>query len=170
MPLTLPQAVLWDLDGTLIDSEHYWLSAERRLAKAAGGDWTESDGQALIGMSLYESSRIINEKLEIAHGVERTIELLTESVQSDLLRQIPWRPGALELLLELRERGVKTALVTIEDSVSGLASAEASGAVAIGVPNMVPLPAKPDRIIWPTLKSVTVDDLAHILHEKRSDD
>ena len=224
MPLTLPQAVLWDLDGTLIDSEHYWLSAERRLAKAAGGDWTESDGQALIGMSLYESSRIINEKLEIAHGVERTIELLTESVQSDLRQQIPWRPGALELLLELRERGIKTALVTmsmhrmaqtvadsigfdafdlvlggdqvrygkphpepylraaellgvdirhcvaIEDSVSGLASAEASGAVAIGVPNMVPLPAKPDRIIWPTLKSVTVDDLAHILHEKRSDD
>ncbi|MEN9713420.1 MAG: hypothetical protein RLZZ164_84 [Actinomycetota bacterium] len=224
MPLTLPQAVLWDMDGTLIDSEHYWMAAERELAEEAGGQWSDADGQSLIGMSLYDSSRIINEKLDIDHGVERTIELLTESVQSNLRKQIPWRPGALELLRELRERGVKTALVTmsmhrmaqtvaesvgfdafdlvlggddvrygkphpepylkaaellgvdirrciaIEDSISGLTSAEASGAVAIGVPNMVPLAAKPERIVWPTLQSVTVDDLAHLLQEMRPDD
>ena len=224
MPLTIPQAVLWDMDGTLIDSEHYWMSAERELAEGAGGEWSEADGQSLIGMSLYDSSRIINEKLDIDHGVERTIELLTDSVQSHLRKQIPWRPGALELLLELRERGVKTALVTmsmhrmaktvadstgfdafdlvlggddvrhgkphpepylkaaellgvdirqciaLEDSISGLASAEASGAVAIGVPNMVPLPPKPERIVWPTLQSVTVDDLARLLQEMRPDD
>ena len=221
MPNSIPAAVLWDMDGTLIDSEHYWLAAERQLASQTGSTWTDEDGQSLIGMSLYASSDILNKRFGLEHGVERTIELLTESVQQNLRRQIPWRPGALELLREIRERGIKTALVTMsmhrmaqvvaentgfdafdlvlggddvthgkphpepylkaaemlgdeierciafEDSISGLASAEASGALAIGIPNLVNLPGKPDRIIWPTLQSVTVDDLARVLQEKR---
>lgn len=221
MPLTMPAAVLWDMDGTLIDSEHYWMRAEIDLAKQAGGSWSEADGLGLVGMSLYDSSRIINEKLGLTQGIDDTIEQLTDLVQQSLRSSIPWRPGALQLLKALRERGIKTALVTmsmhrmaqtvaqsigfdafdlvlggddvrfgkphpepylkaaellgvpidrciaLEDSLSGLTSAEASGAVAIGVPNLVTLPSKPERIIWPTLVNVTPDDFGRLLQEKR---
>jgi HAD superfamily hydrolase (TIGR01509 family) len=217
----MPAAVLWDMDGTLIDSEHYWMRAEINLARQAGGSWSEADGLSLVGMSLYDSSRIIIEKLGLTQGIEDTIEQLTDSVQQSLRSSIPWRPGALQLLKSLRERGIKTALVTmsmhrmaqtvaesigfdafdlvlggddvrfgkphpepylkaaellgvpidrciaLEDSLSGLTSAEASGAVAIGVPNLVTLPSKPERIIWPTLVNVTPDDLGRLLQEKR---
>ena len=51
----LPAAVLWDMDGTLIDSEPYWMKSEGAFAKANNGNWTEQDGLSLVGMSLYDS-------------------------------------------------------------------------------------------------------------------
>ena len=51
----LPAAVLWDMDGTLVDSEEYWLSSEQSLASEFNGSWDAQDGLDLIGMSLYES-------------------------------------------------------------------------------------------------------------------
>jgi beta-phosphoglucomutase-like phosphatase (HAD superfamily) len=49
--------------------------------------------------------------------------------------------------------------VAFEDSLTGLTSAEAAGTKAVGVTNIVPIPAKPGRIIWPTLDGVTLRDL-----------
>ncbi len=49
-----PFAVLWDMDGTLIDSEHHWLSSERELAQSHGIEWTPEDGLDLVGLSLFE--------------------------------------------------------------------------------------------------------------------
>ena len=42
-----PAAVLWDMDGTLIDSEHYWLSSEQELAESWGAQWTAEDGEQI---------------------------------------------------------------------------------------------------------------------------
>ena len=39
----LPAAVLWDMDGTLVDTEPYWMACERELVDAYGGTWTEDD-------------------------------------------------------------------------------------------------------------------------------
>ena len=215
-------AVLFDMDGTLIDSEHFWLQSEQQLAATTGTIWTEQDGVNLIGMSLYDSTRIIKQKLKLPESQDEIIEKLTDSVIGQLQGELPWRPGALELLHELKARGIKTALVTMsmrrmalavavkagegafdlviagddvthgkphpepylkaaealgvdirhciafEDSISGLHSAEASGAIAVGVPNIVHLPEKTDRIIWPTLKSITVDRLIELHQEKRA--
>ena len=218
----MPAAVLFDMDGTLIDSEHSWLSAEQDLAATTGSTWTEQDGMGLIGMSLYDSARIMRQRFNLTISLDEVIEQLTDNVVARLSTQVPWRPGALELLQALREAKVKTALVTMsmrrmalaiansapfkafdvviagddvsvgkpdpeaylaaasaldvdirqciafEDSISGLLSAEASGAVAIGVPNLVTLPAKEGRIIWPTLRSVSLDDLRQVLAESRN--
>lgn len=218
-----PAAVLWDMDGTLIDSEHYWLSSEKALAAEHGATWSEADGLDLVGMSLYESTKVIKERIGSSLEPEQIIDRLTNDVLSHLNRHVPWRPGARELLLELRERGIRTALVTmslrrmamsvvdalaadfggaaafdiviggddvprgkphpdpyliaaarlgvaiedciaIEDSLNGLLSAEASGAVAIGVPNVVQLPEREGRHIWPTLEGVTVANLVHFFN------
>lgn len=109
----LPAAVLWDLDGTLVDSEPYWMRSEIELANRHGYDWTEEDGKSLVGMALKDSTRLMGERFGVELDPDETINALTDSVTEQLRREIPWRPGAQELLRELRRRGVKTALVTM---------------------------------------------------------
>lgn len=123
----LPHAVLWDMDGTLIDSEHHWLSSEKELATAHGVIWTEEDGLDLVGMSLFDSSKVIKEKLRSDLAPEEIIDQLTAMVTSKLADHLPWRPGALELLRELKDAGVKTALVTMSMRTMAMRVAESIG-------------------------------------------
>jgi HAD superfamily hydrolase (TIGR01509 family) len=109
----LPAAVLWDMDGTLIDSEPYWMKSEGAFAKANNSPWTEQDGLNLVGMSLYDSSKIIKEKVGSDLEPEQIIEQLTNEVTAQLKQEILWRPGAKEVLLLLRKKKIKTALVTM---------------------------------------------------------
>ena len=44
-----PAAVLWDMDGTLVDTEPYWMACEHELVAAFGGTWTDEDAQSIIG-------------------------------------------------------------------------------------------------------------------------
>lgn len=113
MTHSTPAAVLWDMDGTLIDSEPYWLSAENDLVAAFGGEWTHDDAMAVLGSGLFVSARAIQAK-----GVEldenAIVDALTDRVMAQLREfGIPWRPGARELLRELREAAIPTALVTM---------------------------------------------------------
>jgi HAD superfamily hydrolase (TIGR01509 family) len=209
----LPAAVLWDMDGTLIDSEPHWLRSERQLAAEHNAYWTEEDGKGLVGMSLTASSKIFVEKLGLTLSTEEVIQQLTSSVSEGLKNEIIWRPGAKELLRELRRKGIKTALVTMslrsmalqvveamgfdafdvivagddvihgkphaepylkaaellgvkaeecvafEDSISGILSAEAAGTKAVGIPNVMMIPARDGRILWETLEGKTIKDL-----------
>ncbi len=120
-----PMAVLWDLDGTLIDSEHYWSISQNRLAKHYGASWTEEDEKGVIGSSLYDSSALIKSKFGIQdRSVQEIIDHLTDEVIEQMRTSLPWRPGALELLLELRQSGIKTALVTMSMRRMALAVVE----------------------------------------------
>jgi HAD superfamily hydrolase (TIGR01509 family) len=109
----LPSAVLWDMDGTLIDSEPYWMKSEGAFARANNSTWTEQDGLSLVGMSLYDSSKIIKDKVGSNLEPEQIVEQLTDEVTAQLKQEILWRPGARELLVLLRKKKVKTALVTM---------------------------------------------------------
>lgn len=118
-------AVLWDLDGTLIDSEHYWAISQNRLAKQYGATWTDEDEKGIIGSSLYDSSALIKSKFGIQdRSVQEIIDHLTDEVIEQMRASLPWRPGALELLLELRQSGIKTALVTMSMRRMALAVVE----------------------------------------------
>jgi HAD superfamily hydrolase (TIGR01509 family) len=127
-----PAAVLWDMDGTLVDTEPYWLTAETELVHAWGGDWSIEDGLSLVGSSLERSSLII-----ASRGVQlepaEIIQVLTDRVIAQLADQVPWRPGARELLLALQGAGIPTALVTM--SIRRMADyiAEAAGFPAFDV-------------------------------------
>lgn len=112
MTRDLPAAVLWDMDGTLVDSEPYWLEAETALVEAYGGVWTLEDGLQLVGSGL-ENSALILQSRGVTLSTEEIILHLTDRVRQRVDEAVPWRPGARELLLELREAGVPTALVTM---------------------------------------------------------
>jgi HAD superfamily hydrolase (TIGR01509 family) len=200
------------MDGTLVDTEPYWMDAEAALVASFGGVWTREDGMQLVGNGLRRSAEILR-----GRGVDlpdsEIIDRLTENVLAQTRAAIPWRPGALELLHEVRAAGIPTALVTmsmrslaehiafaldrplfdvivtgedvsqpkpdpeaylqaagllgvgpgdciaIEDSVPGLASATAAGAVVVGVPAHLDLPESDRYTLWPTLAGRSLDDL-----------
>ncbi|MCU1418625.1 MAG: putative phosphatase [Schumannella sp.] len=108
----LPAAVFWDMDGTLVDTEPYWLSAETRLVESYGGVWSEADGLQLVGSSL-ERSAIILQSRGVTRSVDEIVSSLTDEVGAQIAESVPWRPGARELLAALREARIPTALVTM---------------------------------------------------------
>jgi HAD superfamily hydrolase (TIGR01509 family) len=100
------------MDGTLVDTEPYWLAAETELVHAWGGEWTLDDGLALVGSSLERSALIIGSR-GVQLEPDEIIQLLTDRVIAQLADEVPWRPGARELLVALHEAGIPTALVTM---------------------------------------------------------
>ncbi len=111
--LAPPAAVLWDMDGTLVDTEPYWISAETALIESYGGSWSHEEAMQLVGQGLWHSARILQAK-GVTLSEDEIIDLLTDRVLHQLVeRGIPWRPGARELLVALRDAQIPTALVTM---------------------------------------------------------
>lgn len=111
--MTSLSAVLWDMDGTLVDTEPYWMAAETPLVESFGGTWTRENALGLVGLGLDDAARVLQEA-----GVRMPIEEIVDRLTSDVMARIaadgvPFRPGARELLRELRQNGVPTALVTM---------------------------------------------------------
>jgi HAD superfamily hydrolase (TIGR01509 family) len=109
----LPAAVLWDMDGTIIDTEPFWADAESDLIASFGGTWSFDEAIQLAGQGLWHSARVLQSR-----GVDLTEMEIIDSLTATVAERIrsgglPWRPGARELLLELRAASVRTALVTM---------------------------------------------------------
>jgi HAD superfamily hydrolase (TIGR01509 family) len=219
----LPTAVLWDMDGTVVDSEPYWMRAETELVESFGHVWTHDDCMLLVGSGLLRSASLLRDRgvaLELAEIVDRLTTRVT-----GLLAEFgaPWRPGALELLGEVKAAGIPMALVTmseyrmaqqvadqvgfaafdtivagdtvahskphpeaylsaarhlgvepadcvaVEDSLPGIASAVASGAIVIAVPHMIEIPASADYAVWPTLAGRALADLQAVYATRSTD-
>jgi HAD superfamily hydrolase (TIGR01509 family) len=106
-------AVLWDLDGTIVDTEPLWMAAEHELAAAHGGVWTDEDALSLVGNSLIGSGQYIKDKLGLSMSAEDVVDHLVERLSSALREHVEWRPGARELIEALDAAGVPQALVTM---------------------------------------------------------
>ena len=114
------QAVLWDMDGTIVDTEPYWIAAEIELVQAHGGTWTERDAERLVGQALPNSARMLQDA-GVALEIREIIDILTASVIEGVRGHVPWRPGARELLEDLAANGVPCAMVTMsEGPLAGL--------------------------------------------------
>lgn len=213
----LPAAVLWDMDGTLVDTEPYWIAEEHLLVSEFGGHWTDEDAHELIGNALIDSAHYIQEHGGVPLSADEIIDRLTAGVVARIAAEVPWRPGARELLAELSALGVPCALVTmsyremaesvvsllpdgsfrhvvagddvtngkphpepyltaarllgvpptrcvaIEDSLTGIASAEAAEVPVLAVEHLVPVPARPTRTVVNSLVGWTAKDLGSLL-------
>lgn len=220
MPMDLPAAVLFDLDGTLLDSEDLWWDAECRVVSTWGGTWTREDQAHCLGGPLERVTAYMAQETGCPHSPERIGADLLATMEA-LLRDgnLEWRPGGLELLTECRAAGVPTALVSashrrlldavaeavadhpgvpdpafdvtvagdevdqgkphpepyleaarrlgvpieacvvIEDSPTGVASGQASGAFVLAVPHLVDIPQRERRRVVGSLAGVTLGDL-----------
>ncbi len=126
MTATTIAAVLWDMDGTIVDTEPYWMRAETDLVTAHGGTWSEMDGMQLVGSGLVQSARIL-QQAGVALEVDEIINTLTDRVMVQIEQSVPWRPGARELISELRTLGIPIALVTMSIRRMALQVAAALG-------------------------------------------
>jgi HAD superfamily hydrolase (TIGR01509 family) len=209
-------AVLFDMDGTLIESEGLWAISLQQLAAELGGVLSEPARLSMVGTDMVASMAIFREdlglpELDFVASTDRLVEL-TETL---FAAGLPWRPGALALLTAVRDAGIPTALVTstqrrlvkialetlgsfdavvcgdevdyakpdpwpyrraasllgvdiarcvaIEDSITGIRSATAAGAVVIGVPGEVVLPTDLGAVIVPSLSDVDLPYLDSLL-------
>ncbi len=101
------------MDGTLVDTEPYWMQTEFALAEEHGGTWSREHALALVGNDLLESGRYIRQHMGIDLTPEQIVDELLDGVVARVEQEVPWRPGARELLEELREAAVPCALVTM---------------------------------------------------------
>ena len=207
------QAVLFDMDGTIVDTEPYWIAAEYALVEAHGGTWTDEHAHALVGNALLASAEYIREHGGVQLAPERIVELLLDDVVRAAAEAMPWQVGARELIEEANAAGIPCGLVTmsyrrladaviaalapgtfsvvvtgdqvldgkphpeayltaaaelgiepgrcvaIEDSPTGVASAEAAGCVVVAVPHHVPIEPAPTRTIVTSLTELSVAEL-----------
>jgi HAD superfamily hydrolase (TIGR01509 family) len=104
------------MDGTLVDTEPYWMAAETPLVERFGGTWTHEQALGMVGLGLEDAARILQ-----GAGVRLEVDEIVAHLTDEVMRQlrdegVPFRPGARELLRALREAGVPTALVTMSMS------------------------------------------------------
>ncbi len=213
----LPSAVLWDMDGTLVDTEPYWIEAEYALVAEHGGRWSDAQAHSLVGNPLLVSAEVIRDEGGVDLGLDAIVDRLMSHVVAQVRSAPPWRPGVVRLLDELADLGVPQAMVTmswvpladallahlpdglfaavvtgdqvehgkphpepyltamarlsllgvepsravaIEDSPTGLASAEAAGLATIAVPHVVPVGTAPGRRVLASLDGLRASDLA----------
>ena len=108
------KAVLWDMDGTIVDTEPYWMAAEHALVEAHGGTWSHQQAVQLVGQSLDYSASLL-QQAGVALEIREIIDVLTGEVVRSVRQEVPWRPGAKELLEELHGAGIRCALVTMSE-------------------------------------------------------
>ena len=108
----LPAAVLWDMDGTLVDTEPQWMAAEKAIVRRHGGTWTDEDAMGVVGAALLDSAAVLQ-----SHGVDlpaaEIVELLLDEVCAGVRASVAWQPGVRPLLDALGAAGVPCALVTM---------------------------------------------------------
>ncbi|MFJ7076427.1 HAD-IA family hydrolase [Streptomyces sp. NPDC098781] len=211
------QAVLFDMDGTLVDTERLWWEA---VEQVAGRALTEADEPEVLGRPVEHTA----DWLAAATGTPAAdlADVLHREFADRVRAGIVPRPGALALLDALARDGVPTALVTaspravadtvlaalgasrfavsvtaddtdrtkpapdpylaachalgvdptacvaVEDTQTGVSSAEAAGCTVLAVPSLAPIEAAPGRTVVSGLTDVTPDRLRALLpHELR---
>jgi HAD superfamily hydrolase (TIGR01509 family) len=107
------EAVMFDMDGLLVDSEPLWYVAESEVMTRLGGTWTPADQHALVGGSMARTvGYLLARATRPAEPATVGRWLIEEMVELVRTRPLPPLPGVLSLLAEVRAAGLPHALVT----------------------------------------------------------
>ncbi len=111
------QAVLFDMDGTLINSEPYWLSAERALMLRFGHHWTDYDQALCIGGPLPKVGAYMSQLSGFSENSEYFEVELIRMVAKEFRKGLQFMPGAKELVEDLVKAEIPMALVSASPRV-----------------------------------------------------
>ena len=116
MPVSAtPAAILWDMDGTLVDSEKLWTIALVDTARWLGGELSDAAREAMVGSNMTATLDVLFDDLELAPDPARRAAAeayISERMAELFADGLPWRPGAREALRLVDAAGWPTALVT----------------------------------------------------------
>jgi HAD superfamily hydrolase (TIGR01509 family) len=98
-----PAAVVFDLDGVLIDSEHLWDRARRELVDERRGVWRDDATRAMMGMSSLEWSRYMHDELRVELDPPDISAAVVERLDSLYRESLPLLPGARDAVAALAE-------------------------------------------------------------------
>ncbi|MFJ6707647.1 MULTISPECIES: HAD family hydrolase [unclassified Streptomyces] len=215
------QAVLLDMDGTLVDTEGFWWDVEVEIFAGLGHTLDESWRHVVVGGPMTRSAGFLIEATGAAITLADLSVLLNEGFEQRIGTALPLMPGAKRLLAELHEQQVPTALVSashrriidrvltslgphhftlsvagdevsrtkpypdpyllaaaglgvdparcavIEDTATGVASAEAAGCQVVAVPSVAPIAPAERRTVVGSLEDVDLAFLRGLMTEMR---
>ena len=108
-----PQAILFDMDGLIIDSEPLWFEVETEVMARLGGTWTEADQRELLGSSLANAVRYFMARARVPADPAQVAEWMIGGIVAKVREQgVTIMPGAAELVAEVEAAGLPYALVT----------------------------------------------------------
>ena len=121
------QAILWDHDGTLVETEPYWIEAEFDLAARTGAQWTQEDAIGCVGSDMRESAHRMQQAGVGDMTIDEIVEWLVDRVAGIMQeRGILYLPGVQQIFAECQQQGIRCAVVSnawrkvVEMTVSGL--------------------------------------------------
>jgi len=97
-------AVVFDLDGVLVDSEERWDEARRELVADRGGTWTDEATHAMLGMSSKEWSVYVRDELGVDLSPAEINDAVVERLVEGYRRELPLLPGAVDAVRALGAR------------------------------------------------------------------
>ena len=106
------EAVFFDMDGLMVDSEPEWLKSETEVTAAFGYSWLEEDQVACLGGPLTKVGQYMFDKCGQQQSPQFFTQTLIDTQVARMRGNTPTMPGAIELVRELQLHGVKTALVS----------------------------------------------------------
>ena len=98
------EAVVFDLDGVLVDSEHVWDEVREELARERGGRWHEGAQRDMMGMSSPEWSRYMHDVIGLEEPPDEISAEVVRRLAARYREKLPLIPGAREAVLRLAER------------------------------------------------------------------
>jgi HAD superfamily hydrolase (TIGR01509 family) len=100
----MPDAVIFDLDGVLMDSEQRWNEAKEALVRETGGRWRAEAARAMMGMSSPEWSAYLRDELGVPMDADAISRDIVQRMQDGYRSELPLLPGADAAVRALAER------------------------------------------------------------------